>query len=263
MSKIGIFDSGVGGLTIARAISDLLPNEQIIYFGDSAHSPYGNKPFELVREYSKEITKFLIKEKKCDCIIIACHTASAAAYEYLRDSFKGTPIISVIDPVVEYLVTDDSIKKIGIIATATTVNSGSYQEKLTRRKSSLLYSILPTPLLAPMIEEGFYKGAISKEIIHNYLAKPQLAEIDTLVLACTHYPLIKQEIAEYYTGRIKIIDATNIVADKVKKILEKEGLISTKRESPDEYYISEYKESFEKNAEIFFGKPVHLELKEI
>lgn len=262
--SIGIFDSGIGGLTILRAIKDVLPNERLVYFGDTAHLPYGNKSSELVREYAKEITNFLIKEEHCTCIVIACNTASAVAYEYLRDTFKGTvPIINVIDPVVEHVIDDSDIKKVGIIATPTTINSGVYQEKFSRRKESLEYSVLPTPLLAPMIEEGFYKGAISEEIIHNYLAKPKLRDIDALILACTHYPLIKEEITKYYTNKIKIIDATTIVADKVKTILEKEGLLVKERTAPDIYYVSDYTESFEATTEIFFGERVPLKLKKI
>lgn len=262
--SIGIFDSGIGGLTILRAIKDVLPNEKLVYFGDTAHLPYGNKSAELVREYAKEITNFFIKEENCTCVVIACNTASAVAYEYLRDTFKGkVPIINVIDPVVEYVIADDKIKKVGIIATLTTINSGVYQEKLSRRKNNLEYSVLPTPLLAPMIEEGFYRGAISQEIIHNYLKKPQLKDIDALVLACTHYPLIKQEIAEYYNGRIKIVDSTKIVAEKVKSILEKENLLTKERTEPDVYYVSDYTESFEKTTEIFFGERVPLQLKKI
>lgn len=264
MAKIGIFDSGIGGLTIARVIQATLPNETIIYFGDTAHLPYGNKSQELVKEYAEKITRYLIEEEGCSSIVIACNTASAAAYEYLRDIFKGTvPIINVIDPVIEAVVGNDAIHKVGIIATPTTVDSGVYQEKLARRKPTLHYSVLPTPLLAPMIEEGFYKGAISREVIHEYLAKPELQDIEALVLACTHYPLIKEEISEYYNGTVEIIDAPDIVAEKLRSILDAEGLLSSTRQSDDVYYVSDLTESFEKTTELFFGKAVPLKLKKV
>ncbi len=262
--KIGIFDSGIGGLTIARVIQATLPNETIIYFGDTAHLPYGNKSQELVKEYAEKITRYLIEEEGCSSIVIACNTASAAAYASLRDTFKGSvPIINVIDPIIEAVVSNDAIHKVGIIATSTTVDSGIYQEKLTRRKPSLRYSVLPTPLLAPMIEEGFYKGAISRDVIHGYLSKTELQDIDALVLACTHYPLIKKDIAEYYKGTVEIIDAPEIVVEKLRSILEKENLLSTTKESEDVYYVSDLTESFEKTTELFFGKAVPLKLKKI
>lgn len=262
--SIGIFDSGIGGLTIARAIQNILPNETIVYFGDTAHLPYGNKSQALVKEYAEKITRYLIEEEGCSSIVIACNTASAAAYEYLRDTFQGSvPIINVIDPVIEAIVANDAIKKVGIIATSTTVDSGVYQEKLTRRKPTLEYVVLPTPLLAPMIEEGFYKGAISREVIHNYLVKPELQDIDALVLACTHYPLIKDEISDYYNGRVQIIDAPDIVAEKLRGILDKEGLLSDTKQHEDIYYVSYLTESFKKTTELFFGKAVPLKHKEV
>jgi glutamate racemase len=172
---IGIFDSGIGGLTVAKAIIDYLPDEKIIYFGDTAHLPYGDKSKDLVKSYAVAITDFLINVQKCKCIVIACNTASAAAYEYLRDFYKGkVPIFNVIDPIVESVIADDEIKKVGIIATKTTVNSNVYREKFFRRKPSLQYTALATPLLAPMIEEGFYNNKISHTVIHNYLEQNKL-----------------------------------------------------------------------------------------
>ncbi len=263
-SPIGIFDSGIGGLTVAHAISEALPNETLIYFGDTAHMPYGDKSKESIRYYAEQITNYLLKNEGCKCIVIACNTASAAAYEYLRDAFINIiPVINVIDPIIEEVIADDNIKRAGIIATKTTIASGIYQEKLSRRKASLEYTALATPLLAPMIEEGFYNDKISHEIIHSYLAQPELSGIDALILGCTHYPLIKEEILEFYDHKIRVIDSTNIVANKVKKILEIEGLLSPVRTVPDKYYVSDYTESFEKTTSVFFGSKINLELKNI
>ena len=120
---VGVFDSGIGGLTVANAISRQLPNEQLIYFGDTAHMPYGDKSKELIRQYASRITGFLLNQQHCKAIVIACNTASAAAYEQLRDQFKGSiPVINVIDPMIEAVIADDSIKKVGIIATKTTIS---------------------------------------------------------------------------------------------------------------------------------------------
>jgi glutamate racemase len=261
---IGIFDSGIGGLTVANAISKLLPNEQLVYFGDTAHLPYGDKSFELIRSYATSITDFLLNEKKCKAIVIACNTASAAAYELLRDQYKGTvPIINVIDPMIETVIADEQIRKLGIIATKTTVASGIYQEKLSRRKPSLPFAALATPLLASMIEEGFYNDKISHAVLESYLANEQLKDIDALVLACTHYPLIKQEIDNYYHHRIKLFDSAEVVAGKLKFILEKENLMSDKKQADDIFYVSDYTESFAKTTAIFWGKEVQLALKHI
>lgn len=261
---IGIFDSGIGGLTVAHAISEAMPNETLIYFGDTAHMPYGDKSKDSIRFYAEQITNYLLKNEHCKCIVIACNTASAAAYEYLRDAFKNIiPVINVIDPIIEEVIAADQIKRVGIIATKTTIASGIYQEKLTRRKASLDYSALATPLLAPMIEEGFYNDKISHEIIYSYLAQPELQNIDALILGCTHYPLIKEEIKAFYKPGIKVIDSTTIVANKVKAILDKEGLLSEKRMAPDKYYVSDYTDSFEKTTAVFFGSAINLELKNI
>jgi glutamate racemase len=258
---IGIFDSGIGGLTVAKAISTILPNEQLIYFGDTAHMPYGDKSKELIRKYASRITDFLLREKKCKTIVIACNTASAAAYEELRDQFKGQiPVINVIDPMIEAVIGDDTIKNVGIIATKTTIGSGVYQEKFTRRKPNLKFSALATPLLASMIEEGFYNNNISTAVLENYLSNEALSGIDALVLACTHYPLIKKEISKYYNDKIKIFDSAEVVAHKLKFILEKENLQSKTKAAEDVFYVSDFTKSFEHTTNIFYGKEIHLDL---
>jgi glutamate racemase len=258
---IGIFDSGIGGLTVANAVSKLLPNEQIIYFGDTAHVPYGDKSKELIRSYATTITNFLLNEKKCKAVVIACNTASAAAYEVLRDTYKGiAPVINVIDPMIEAVIADDSIKKVGVIATKTTIASGVYREKFSRRKPSLQYTELATPLLAPMIEEKFYNDGISHAVIEAYLSDDALKGIDALVLACTHYPLIKNEISAFFKHQVKIFDSAEVVAAKLKWILEKEGLTAQNKASKDIFYVSDFTQSFEKTTNVFYGKEIHLEL---
>jgi len=257
---IGIFDSGIGGLTVANAIYKLLPNETLLYFGDTAHLPYGDKSPELIRSYALRITDFLLHEKNCKAIVIACNTASAAAYELLRDQYKGSvPVINVIDPMVETVIADDTIKKVGIIATKTTINSGVYQEKFSRRKSSLKYKALATPLLVSMIEEGFYNNNISSAILKKYLSDPGFKDIDALVLACTHYPLIKKEIAAFFENKIKIFDSAEVVAQKLKWVLEKEKLSAKKKAASNVFYVSDYTKSFEQSTKIFFKGKIKLE----
>lgn len=258
---IGIFDSGIGGLSVAKAIVDYLPNENIVYYGDTAHLPYGDKSKDLIKHYSLAITDFLLKEKNCKCIVIACNTASAAAYEYLRDAHKGNvPIFNVIDPIIEAVVANNNIHKVGIIATKTTIASQVYQEKLSRRKPDLPYSALATPLLAPMIEEGFYNNNISETVIYNYLQQPELQGIDALILGCTHYVMIKKQILNFYDNNIQLFDSTDIVAHKLKNILEKEGLLNTTKEKgKHEFLVSDITTSFENSARLFYGHDITLQ----
>lgn len=257
---IGIFDSGIGGLTVANAISKLLPNERLIYFGDTAHLPYGDKSKELIQKYAVRITNFLLNQQHCKAIVIACNTASAAAYEVLRDKYKGkAPVINVIDPMVEAVIADETITRVGVIATKTTIASGVYREKFNRRKPTLQYTELATPLLAPMIEEKFYNNEISHAVIENYLSDDALKGIDALVLACTHYPLIQPQIAAFYNHRIKIFDSAEVVAKKLKWVLEKENLTASAKSDADVFYVSDFTHSFEKTTEIFYGKKVHLQ----
>ena len=170
MSKIGIFDSGIGGLTIVSSIKKQLPNETLVYFGDTMHLPYGDKSINLIKKYAEKITDYLINKENCNVIVIACNTASAAAYEYLRDKFKGVvPIINVIDPIIEEVITEKNIKNLGVIGTSATINSFVYQEKLSRRAPYLKFKTLATPLLPAMIEQGFWSGNVSKQVIESYL----------------------------------------------------------------------------------------------
>lgn len=259
---IGIFDSGIGGLTVAHAVSRLLPNETIIYFGDTAHLPYGDKSPSLIHSFVKNITQFLITEQECKSVVIACNTASATSYNYLRDEFKGQiPIINVIDPIVEAISNNPSHKKIGLIATKTTVESGVYQEKMKRRNPNINMAVLPTPLLAPMIEEGFSKDKISKTVIENYLSNPIFKDIDALILGCTHYVLVKDEINSFFKGKVKLYDSTDILALKMIEIFKKEGILNTEPKQPNAFFISDYTQSFQDSATRFYGENIKLELK--
>ncbi|MGB1248691.1 MAG: glutamate racemase [Chitinophagales bacterium] len=258
---IGIFDSGIGGLSVANAVYRHLPNEQLIYFGDTAHLPYGDKSQSLVKEFSLGITDFLLQQKGCKAIVIACNTASAAAYEYIRDSHKGKhPIINVIDPIIEAIVEDKSIKKVGIIATKGTITSGVYQEKLSRRKPDIEYVALATPMLVPMIEEGFGNDNISHTLIENYLENPIFEDIDALILGCTHYIMIRDEINTFFKGKIKLFDSTDIVALKLKSILNNEMLLNETSQAENQFYISDINQDFKNSANRFWGENINLEV---
>ncbi len=255
---IGIFDSGIGGLTVANAIHHFLPEERLIYFGDTVHLPYGDKSADAIRYYSLRISKFLL-EQDCKMIIIACNSASSAAYDMLLDFFEGKALfVNVVDPLVNAVISN-GYEKVGVIATKATVNSSIYRNKIKSINQKIRVNQLATPLLAPMIEEGFYSGSISKSVIENYLSHPDLQGIDALLLACTHYPLIKDEINEYYGRKVAILDSTDVVKDEVKKLLTAEGLLSEKRYESDHFFVSDYTQSFEETARNFYGEDIRLE----
>jgi glutamate racemase len=261
-NPIGIFDSGIGGLTVAKAIHERLPNEKIIYFGDTAHLPYGDKSADAIRYYSLKISKFLL-EQECKMIVIACNTASSAAYDLLLDFFEGkTLFVNVVDPLVK-AVTNENYQNIGVIATKATIHSGTYRNKIKNIDQKIKVNQLATPLLAPMIEEGFYKGSITKSVIENYLTHPDLQNIEALLLACTHYPLIKQEIDDFYEGKIKIFDSIDVVSEEVETILKEEGLLSPAKTEDNVFYVSDFTTSFEETAKLFYGESISLEAKQI
>jgi glutamate racemase len=261
---IGIFDSGIGGLTVARAITKLLPNEQIIYFGDTAHMPYGEKSAEAIKHYSIKIADFL-KFKNCKMIVIACNTASAAAY---RSVVKSTGmkdlVVNVIDPAVEYVVKNHFRQKVGVIATKRTISSNVYAKRIEALDPVSDVVQLATPLLAPMIEEGFYNNKISQTIINSYLSKSKLSKIDALILGCTHYPLIKTEIQKFYGKSVEIIDSSEIVAQQVKVVLERNLLLNELQPSrftfgkKSQFFVSDFTQSFEETSKIFFDEKVKL-----
>jgi len=186
---IGIFDSGIGGLTVAHAFKKKLPKESIIYFGDTEHLPYGEKSEEAIQYFSKKITQFLLK-KKCKAIVMACNSASSVASDVVNITAKNIPVFNVIDPVSIAVASNCKNCKIGVIGTKATIESGIYSRKIKKNCPTANVVALATPLLVPMIEEGFINEDMSQKIIANYLSNKLLANIDSIILACTHYPLI-------------------------------------------------------------------------
>lgn len=260
-SPIGIFDSGIGGLTVANAIRSLLPNERIVYFGDTAHLPYGDKSAKAIQSYCNAITHFLLG-RGCKMVVVACNTASAVGFrEVKKVCGKKIPAVNVIDPVVDLLTGKGVTGKVGIIGTKRTVSTRAYTKRIHLADESLETAELATPLLAPMIEEGFFNNKISQTIINSYLSKKTLDGVNTLILACTHYPLIEPEINKYYGGKVRILDSAGAVARKVREELERLDLLASGALIGDEFYISDYTESFSETARIFF--PGKIRLKEM
>lgn len=261
--SIGIFDSGVGGLTVASAIKYLLPNERIIYFGDTAHLPYGDKSNETIIKYSTQITDFLL-EKNVKVVLIACNTASAVAYHELVSHLNNSVfLVNVIDPVVNYVTGHFSGGKIGVIGTKATIKSGSYEHKILGKDNQIKVSSLATPLFVPMIEEGFVYDDISNAIIRAYLSDKRLENIQSLILGCTHYPIIKNQIRRFFDFNVDVVDSGNIVAHYLQELLENHSLLSDHRNPEHVFYVSDYTEYFEAIARMFFDEPIYLEKKNI
>jgi len=262
MQPIGIFDSGIGGLTVASAIRKELPGLDLIYYGDTAHMPYGDKSPETIRKYADSIVDFLY-QNHCRTIVIACNTASAMATESLNQKWgKEIQFVNVIDPVVEYLKEQGSYQNIGIIGTKGTIQSGVYTDKLIKALPNSRIHPLATPLLAALIEEGYFNNTISTAIIKDYLEMEPLKGIDCLILACTHYPLIKRQIAQILGDPVYILDSSELIAQYLHAMLKVDKrLINNeleKKEGKSEFYVSDFTESFQKSTELFFGNRIDL-----
>jgi glutamate racemase len=259
---IGIFDSGVGGLTVAHAIKQLLPGESLVYFGDTAHLPYGDKSAESIKYYSRRIIDFLL-DHNSKVVLIACNTASASAFDSLKEQFRGkTILIDVIDPVVDYL-SKRNFNKIGIIGTKRTIGSGTYDKKLKEKSPGTTVVSVPTPLLVPMIEEGFIFDDISNAILRAYLSDNTLSGIEALVLGCTHYPIIKNQISKIFNFDLEVVDSAKQVSTVLKNILEREDILNDSGIVKDQFFISDYTTYFEKIARMFFEGKINLKKADI
>jgi glutamate racemase len=259
---IGIFDSGVGGLTVAHAIKQILPGESLVYFGDTAHLPYGDKSAESIRYYSGKITEFLL-DHNAKVVLVACNSASASAFDTLKKEFQDrTIIIDVIDPVVDYLSTR-KFRKIGVIGTKRTISSGTYDQKLKEKAPGTSVISLATPLLVPMIEEGFIFDDISNAIIRTYLSNETLSGIEALILGCTHYPIIRNQISKFFNFNVEVVDSARIVSLILRETLEKNDLLSDSGKVQDQFFISDYTSYFEKIARMFFEGEINLKKADI
>lgn len=255
---IGVFDSGIGGLTVAAGVAKAFPDESIVYFGDTAHLPYGDKSVNAIQEYAIEISRFLIAEN-CKLLVIACNSASAAAFGRLKELFEQEVVIlDVISPLVEY-VHQFNYNKVGVIATKATVSTNVYARMLQEKKPSLTVTSLATGLLVPMIEEGIFEDKISHIIIDKYLSYPDFEGIEALLLACTHYPLIRKEIEWYLKDRVKVFDSIEAVVQKIQGLFEERVILSAYKNTPlYQFWVSDYTKTFEQATQLFYGAKIQL-----
>ena len=267
---IGIFDSGVGGLTVMRELRLVLPAEHLLYLGDTARVPYGNKSHATVTRYATEDVQFLLTQG-VKMIVIACNTASAIAASELRQRFPGVPILGMIGPGSRAAAAATRNGRIGVIATAATIGSGAYEARIrgtlaeTGRAPGIVLS-QPCPLFVPLVEEGETQSAITRLVAEKYLAGLRDAGIDTLVLGCTHYPLLKSIIAETMGPSVTLVDSAEAAAAGTAALLAELGLLRPSRDGPgsERFYVTDAAARFHGIAESFLGHPVdHLDLAEL
>jgi len=255
---IGIFDSGIGGLTVARAVADVLPEYPLVYFGDTAHLPYGEKSPELIRHFSSRISHHL-RDEGCRLVVVACNSASSNALDAVRDALgPRIPVVDVVSPVVAHAAAHFPSGRIGVIGTRATIESGVYQRALAEQ--GLQAVVRATPLLASAIEEGFHTGSVSDALLAAYLGDGIFNSVDAMVLGCTHYPLISDQIRAFLPTGVAVLDTPGIVAECVKEAVsvmpELRGPAPSHRLR---FLVSDLTASFASGARTFFGREVELE----
>ncbi len=254
-NPVGIFDSGVGGLTVFAEVKKALPNESVFYLGDTARVPYGSKSVDVVRQYSLTNVNLLMT-LGVKAVVVACNTASAAAISFLHERFTNLKIIGVIDPVVEYLLTRPELRRIAIIGTNTTVASGAYQQALLRGNKNLDIMAKACPLFVHLVEEGLFKGEITEKAIDMYLSPMKKNPPDALVLGCTHYPMLRDVISDYFDGRVEILDTAFYTAKKLADILADDGMLNSGNAEDDRFFVTDDPNSFRATAEMFLKHKV-------
>jgi glutamate racemase len=259
---LGIFDSGIGGLTVVKEVIKRLPHQSIIYFGDTARVPYGNKSPELIKKYAREGVEFLLS-KKAQIIVLACNTMSAIAFDDLKSRYK-IPIFEMITPAVKKSLETTKNGHIGIIGTRATVESKIYEKKIReQQKNFLIFRQKPNcrrhddfefrifsnacPLFVPLVEEGWIDKPETEEIAKEYLEPLKKAKIDTLILGCTHYPLLKKIIKKVIGPKVKIVDSAEEIAKEISLFFERCGFVFTGTKTPRRHiYVSDKTEQLER-----------------
>ncbi|MBI5374148.1 MAG: glutamate racemase [Candidatus Schekmanbacteria bacterium] len=253
---IGVFDSGIGGLTVLREISKLLPQENLVYLGDTARVPYGSKSAETVRRYAIQNIDFLLT-KYVKFLVVACNTASAYALELIREHYD-VPVIGVIDPGAKAAVRASANKKIGVIGTRATIGSGAYEKIIHSLDSTAEIFAKPCPLFVSLAEEAMFEGGITDKVVEFYLKEIKECEVDTLILGCTHYPLLKKSIANYMGKNVTLLDSSIETASEVKRILIERNLLKKSFEGPGtcDLFVTDDSEHFRGAAHLFTGNGI-------
>ena len=248
-APVGVFDSGVGGLTVVREIIRQLPNENIVYFGDTARVPYGSKSKNTIIRFSEQIIRFL-KTKQVKAIVIACNTASALALDTVREEFD-VPIMGVVTPGARAAVEATCNQKVGVVGTDATVQSGMYTKVIREMNPQIQVIEKACPLFVPLVEEGFKEHIVTQEIIEYYLESMKATDIDAMILGCTHYPLLRSKIRAYMGEKIQIVNPAYETAMDLKQLLREmdmENDIQNVPGSQYQFFVSDAAEKFRQFA---------------
>lgn len=257
---IGIFDSGVGGMTVARAIEKVLPDYSLIYFGDLARSPYGPKSPEKIMQYSLQNSRFLL-DQGAKVIIVACNSAASVASELIRDEFD-VPVFEVVTPAVQQAVAATANGRVGVIGTRATVRSGIYERMIAAADPTITVVSSACPLLVPLVEEGWLDRRETKMIVRRYLHPLKMKQIDTLVLGCTHYPLLRATIQAKIGKRVRVIDSAEAVATELQSFITDNPDIAANLAvaADNRYFVSDVTDAALGVAAKIFGRKINLEL---
>jgi glutamate racemase len=253
-SAIGVFDSGIGGLTVLHKIIEVLPRENTVYLGDTARAPYGTKSVETVLRYSFENSEFLV-EKDVKLLVVACNTSTAVALPRLRERF-AIPVLGVIEPGVRGAVKATKNRKIGVIGTDATIQSGAYTKALKKADGAIEVYSRACPLFVPLVEEGWTENAVVQTTVRNYLGSLKHSGIDTLILGCTHYPLLKSTIRAFMGDRMRLVDSAEEVAVEVAALLKRRQLTRKSGKGAHGFFVTDAPDRFIKIGQRFLGEKV-------
>jgi glutamate racemase len=253
-SAIGVFDSGIGGLTVLHKIIETLPNEKTIYLGDTARAPYGTKSVETVLRYSFENAEFLI-QKGVKTVVVACNTSTAIALTQLTNNLS-VPVVGVIGPGVRRAIQSTKNKKIGVIGTEATIQSGAYTWALKQADAGIEVYSRACPLFVPLVEEGWTDNDVVVMAVKAYLGSLKQSGIDTLILGCTHYPLLKKIIRKFMGSGVRLVDSAEETAKEVESVLKNGGLISKRRNAVHSFFVTDAPERFIEVGRRFLGEKV-------
>jgi glutamate racemase len=253
-SAIGVFDSGIGGLTVLHEIIEALPRENTVYLGDTARSPYGTKSVDTVLRYSFENSEFLV-EKGVKILVVACNTSTAIALERLQSEL-GLPVIGVISPGVRAALASTKNKKVGVIGTEATIQSGAYTRALKAADPAVEVYSRACPLFVPLVEEGWTDNAVVEMTVKAYLESLKQSGIDTLILGCTHYPLLKKAIHKFLGSGVRLVDSAEETAGEVAALLKKSVLARKTGKGVHSFFVTDAPDRFIKVGRRFLGEKV-------
>jgi len=251
-APLGVFDSGIGGLTVARALFERLPRESVIYFGDTARVPYGPKSPDTVRRYSGEILNFLLG-RGVKAVVVACNTSTAHALPYLKER-SSVPVVGVIEPGARAAVAATTTGTIGVIGTAGTVASGAYERAIKALRPDAKVHSQACPLFVPLVEEGWFEHPAAELIAREYLEPLKRARVDVLVLGCTHYPLLKPLLSRVMGAEVRLVDSAEETAKTVSEELERLGLLANGGSHEHRFVVSDDEPHFRKVGALFLGE---------